>query len=171
MTGPGPEPDRRAELVALVRVDYEATRSLIDGVVRTSIALRAVGMALTLALLGFATAQSSLVVALCGLATTLLFLYLDAYHGWLYDEGRRRARYLEHVLGLRYKQLERGDDDPAATGDLDLALASHHFGQYSTIPRFRPAFLLKARPRAIYYVVYGSLSILAVGAAIYGAVT
>jgi hypothetical protein len=166
-----PDEARRAELVALVRADYDATRSLIDGVVRTSIALRGIGMTLTLALLGYAVAHSSLALGLLGLASTWLFLYLDAFHGWLYDEGRRRARSVEHMLRLRYQQLERGNEDPDAGGDLDRALAAHRFGQYLALPRFRLRFLHQARPRAVYVLVYGSLTGLAVAAAIYGALT
>jgi hypothetical protein len=166
-----PDEARRAELVALVRADYDATRSLIDGVVRTSIALRGVGVTLTLALLGYAVAHSSFALGLLGVASTWLFLYLDAFHGWLYDEGRRRARSVEHVLRLRYQQLERGNDDPDAGRDLDRALAAHRFGQYLALPRFRWRFLRQARPRSVYLLVYGSLTGLAVAAAVYGALT
>jgi hypothetical protein len=166
-----PEEMRRAELVALVRADYDATRSMIDGVVRTSIALRGVGMTLTLALLGYAVAHSSCVLGLVGLASTWLFLYLDSFHGWLYDEARRRARSVERVLRLRYQQLERGDEDPDAGRDLDRALAAHRFGQYLALPRFRWRSLGQARPRVVYLLVYGSLTALAISAAVYGAIT
>lgn len=167
------EPDeaRRAELVALVHADYDATRSMIDGVVRTSIALRAVGLTLTLALLGYALAHSSFAVGLLGLASTWAFLYLDAFHGWLYDEARRRARAVEQLLRLRYQQLERGDEDPDAGLDLDRALAAHRFGQYLALPRFRWRFLRQARPRAVYLLFYGSLTSLAIATAVYGALT
>lgn len=141
-----PDEARRAELLALVRADYDATRSMIDGVVRTSIALRGIGMTLTLALLGYAVAQSSFAIGLLGIASTWLFLYLDAFHGWLYDEARRRARTVEHVVRLRYQQLERGDEDPDAERDLDRALAAHRFGPYLALPRFRWRFLRRARP-------------------------
>lgn len=161
---------RRSELIALIVKDYAATRSLIDGVVRTSIALRGVGMTLTLALLGYAVAHPSIIVAVLALLTTWLFLYLDAYHGWLYDEGRRRARDVEHVLRLRYRQVERGDDDPDAEDDLDRALGKHKLGQYLALPRFRYTYLLRARPRMVYVMVYGSLTLLACGAVVYAAV-
>jgi hypothetical protein len=162
---------RRQELVALVRVDYDATQSMIDGVIRTSIALRGIGMTLTLALLGYAAAHSSWAVGLLGLASTWLFLYLDAFHGWLYDEGRRRARSIEGVLRLRYQQLERAGEDPDATTDLDGALAAHRFGQYLALPSFRWRLLRQARPGVLYVLVYGSLTGLAIGVAVYGALT
>jgi hypothetical protein len=161
---------RRAELVTLIRADYDATQCLIDGVVRTSIALRGVGMTLTLALLGYAVAHSSWAVGLLGLASTWLFLYLDAYHGWLYDEARRRARSVEKILRLRYQQLERGDEDGDAERDLDHALAAHRFGQYLALPRFRWRSLHRARPRAVYLLVYGSLTTLSIATAVYEAV-
>lgn len=162
---------RRTGLIDLVREDYAATRSLIDGVVRTSIALRGVGVSLTIALLGYAVAHSSVIVAALGLPTTWLFLYLDSYHGWIYDEARRRARDIERVLRLRYRQVERGDEDPDAERDLDRALGQHKLGQYLALPRFRPRYLLRARPRVVYLAVYGSLTLLACGAVVYGAVT
>lgn len=165
------EATARAELIALVRVDYETTRSLIDGVVRTSLALRGVGVTLILALLGFAADHSSLPVALCALAATGLFLYLDAYHGWLYVEGLGRAHELERLLALRYKELERAGDDPDVESDLDVALATHRFGQYSNFPRFRLRLLVRARPQAVYAVLYGSLASLSVAAIVYTAVT
>jgi hypothetical protein len=164
-----PHEERRAELVALVRADYDATRSLIDGVVRTSLALRGLGMTLTLALLGYAVAHTSIALGLLGLASTWLFLYLDAYHGWLYDEARRRARAVERILRLRYKQLERGDEDPDVGRDLDHALAAHQFGQYLALPRFHWRLLRQARPRPVYVLLYGSLTALAIAAAVYAA--
>jgi hypothetical protein len=164
------EADTRSELIDLVRVDYEATRSLIDGVVRTSLALRGVGVTLILALLGLATQKSSEAVALCAFVAVGLFLYLDAYHGWLYAEGLRRAHDLEHILALRYKELERGDDTDISL-DLDVALASHRFGQYSNLPRFRLRRLTRARPKTMYVVLYGSLFGLATAAVTYCFVT
>jgi hypothetical protein len=164
------EAGTRAALVDLVRADYDATRSLIDGVVRTSLALRGVGVTLILALLGLAVQKSSEALALCAWATVGVFLYLDAYHGWLYAEGLGRARGLEHILALRYKELERGDD-PDVGADLDIALATHRFGQYSNLPRFRLRHLTRARPKALYAVLYGSLFGLATAAVAYCFVT
>jgi hypothetical protein len=161
------EADTRAELIDLVRVDYETTRSLIDGVVRTSLALRGVGLTVILALLSFAAGKSSAPVAICALAAVVLFLYLDAYHGWLYAEGLRRAHELERILSLRYKELERGDDDPEIGFDLDVALAIHRFGQYSNFPRFELRKLTQARPRRLYGVLYGGLFGLATATVVY----
>jgi hypothetical protein len=160
------EAETRAELIELVRVDYEATCSLIDGVVRTSLALRGVGVTLILALLSLAVQKSSEALALCSLAAVPLFLYLDAYHGWLYAECLTRAHGLERILALRYKELER-NDDPDIGLDLDVALASHRFGQYSNLPRFQLRRLLRARPRSMYAVLYGSLFALAAAAIAY----
>jgi hypothetical protein len=155
----------------LVTTDYETTRSMIDGVVRTSLTLRGVGLTLVLALLSFAVERSSLPVAVCALAAVGLFLYLDAYHGWLYAQGLRRAHELEHILVLRYKELERAGIDSDISVDLDLALATHRFGQYSNFPRFQLRFLKRARPVAVYAVLYGTLASLALAAVVYSAVT
>lgn len=165
------EASTRAQLIDLVQADYETTRSLIDGVVRTSLALRGVGVTLILALLGFAVENSSAPGAICGLAAVAFFLYLDAYHGWLYSEGLVRAHELERILALRYKELERGGDDPDVTLDLDVALATHRFGQYSNFPRFRLQRLTRARPKAVYAVLYGGLAGLAMAAVLYSLLT
>jgi len=165
------ETDDRSKLIALIEVDYDATRSLIDGVVRTSLALRGVGLSLSLAILTFAAQQSSVPIAACGLVAVVLFLYLDAYHGWLYAEGLKRAHELEHVLALYYKALERGGDDPDVELDVDVALASHRFGQYSNISRFKLDMLRKARPKAVYVVLYGILAALSITAIVYSAVS
>ena len=161
----------REELISLIRVDYETTRSLIDGVVRTSLALRAVGLTLVLALLTFAVENSSAPVALCGVVEVVLFMFLDAYHGSLYAQGLRRAHELEHILSLRYKELERAGLDGDVSIDLDIALAAHRFGQYSNFPRFRVAFLRRARPLSVYVVLYGGLAALAIASVVYGAVS
>lgn len=159
----------RDELISLVRVDYETTRSLIDGVVRTSLALRGVGLTLVLALLTFAVEESSLPVALCGAFAVVMFAFLDAYHGSLYAQGLRRAHELEHILSLRYKELERAGLDADLSIDLDIALAAHRFGQYSNFQRFRPALLRRARPLVVYVVVYGGLAALTIASVVYTA--
>jgi hypothetical protein len=164
-------PDRQAQLIALIERDYDATRSLIDSVISTSVQLRVIAMTLTVALLGFAVERSSFPVALCAIASTLLFAYLDAYHGWIYAQALARARKHERILRRRYRQLERGADEPDSTHDLDLALAKHQFGQYLALERFRLRSLGRARPRSIYLGLYGGLLALAVAAAIYGVAT
>ena len=161
----------RDELIALIRVDYETTRSLIDGVVRTSLALRGVGLTLVLALLTFAVENSSVPVALCGIVAVVLFMFLDGYHGSLYAQGLRRAHELEHILSLRYKELERAGLDADLSIDLDIALAAHRFGQYSNFARFRVAFLRRARPVIVYVVLYGRLGGLAIASVVYSALS
>lgn len=163
--------DARAELIELIKMDYETTRSLIDGVVRTALALRGVGLTLVLAVLTVAVDASSVALTVCALAGVGLFLYLDAYHGWLYAEALKRAHELEHLLALRYKELERGGIDDDVTFDLDVALASHRFGQYSNFPRFRFRLLTRARPKAVYAILYGCLAALSVGAMVYSSLS
>jgi hypothetical protein len=165
------EIDTRGQLIDLIRADYETTCSLIDGVVRTSLALRGVGVTVILALLGFAVENSSAPVAICALAAVGLFLYLDLYHGWLYAEGLLRAHELERILTLRYKELERGGSDSDVSLDLDVALATHRFGQYSNFPRFRLRLLTRARPKTAYVVLYGSLALLSAAAVVYSVVS
>jgi hypothetical protein len=163
----GVEADTRERLISLVSSDYETTRSLIDGVVRTSLALRGVCVTLVLAVLTFAVDQTSVPVAAGALAAVLLFLYLDAYHGWLYSEGLKRAHEMERILSLRYKELERDFEDPDVTIDLDVALATHRFGQYSNFPRFKIRLLRQARPLSVYVVLYGGLLAMSAASTLY----
>jgi len=162
---------RHSKLLELVSEDYDATRAFIDSVVRTSTAIRSVGVTVALAFLGYGVAHSSFAVAVCGLAAILLFLYLDAYHGWIYDQGRRRARKIEKILRMRYRQIEAGEDEPQGTADLEQALAAHEFGQYLALESFKIKALKRARPRPVYFGLYGSLILLAIAAAIFAAVT
>jgi uncharacterized membrane protein len=166
-----PAEQRQAKLLQLVQADYEATRAFIDSVVLTATAIRSVGVTIALAFLGYAVAHSSFAVALSGLVAAVLFLFLDAYHGWIYDQARRRVRRIERILRLRYRQLEAGDDEPEAEADLNQALAAHAFGQYLALDRFELKALRSARPRPVYVGLYGSLILAAVVASIYSAAT
>jgi hypothetical protein len=163
--------DRRAALVEIVRADHEATSGFIDSVVLTSTAMRSVGVTVVLALLGYAVAHKSFAVALCGFAAVPLFLFLDAYHGWLYAQARKHVRSAETVLRLRYRQLEAGDDEPEAATDLERALASHRVGMYLALSKFKISKLAQTRPRKVYVVLYGALAALAAAATVYGALT
>jgi uncharacterized membrane protein len=166
-----PADDREARLIELVRADYDATRGFIDSVVLTSTAVRTVGVTVTVALLGYALGNSSVAVAVCALVAIAVFLFLDAYHGWLYDQARRHVRATETVLRLRYRQLEAGDDEPEATPDLERALASHQLGPYLAMTRFRVKNLRHARPRPVYVGLYGGLALLALAVVIFEAVS
>jgi len=154
--------DRRDRLVALVETDYTTTRELIDGVVRTSVELRPVGMTAIVALLGFAVSEPNFALALGGLVATTLFGLLDAYHGALYAQALDRANGLERLLRLRYKALEQGREEAIET--LDAALAGHRFGQYLDLDPVNWEGMLNARPRVLLAVLYGSLALFSLGA-------
>ncbi len=51
---------------------------------------------------------------LCLLAAivTLVFLFVDGYHGWLYSEASKHAYAVERLLSTYYNALSRADDDP-----------------------------------------------------------
>src|SRR4051794_39607169 len=82
----------------VVKLDYERTLALIDGVTRTRATLRAATITAYVAFLGLAIQNKSWALAAgAGLLVVLLGLY-DAYHAWLYGAALRRANALERLF-------------------------------------------------------------------------
>jgi hypothetical protein len=126
----------------VVKLDYERTVALIDSVVRTRMALRALVAAAYLTLLGLAIEQRSPVLAVSAAVGTLLAGLNDAYLGWIYREALRRANGLERLFQHRMRALDRAYD-PYPAQRMRMELERYEFGVYATFPRFRVA-LLKA---------------------------
>ena len=83
---------------------------------------------------------------------------IDGYHSWLYANIRKHAQNIERVLGLYYASLARGDDDPEAYRDFEVAIQAHQFGRFAEIQkRFSLGALWEARPRIILLGLYGTL--------------
>jgi hypothetical protein len=145
------------ELVRVLELDYEKTTKLIEGVVGTSFTIRGWGIALISALIGLTFQTQLWEVAVLAIVVTLLIALIDGYHSWLYSKILRHAQQIEHVLALYYASLARGEDDPDALREFQVAIAAHQFGRFAEIQRFRLGALKEARPRMVILILYVTL--------------
>jgi hypothetical protein len=149
----------RCELVRVLELDYEKTTKVIEGVVSSSFTIRGWGIALISALIGLTFQTQLWELAGLGIVVTLLIAFIDSYHSWLYAKLLRHATDVEHVLGLYYAALARGEDDPDAIRDFEVAALAHRFGRFAELQRFRLRALLDVRPRLIILILYVTLMI------------
>lgn len=149
----------RSELVRVLELDYEKTTKVIESVVGSSFTIRGWGIALISALIGLTFQTKLWELAGLGMVVTLLIAFVDCYHSWLYAKILRHATDVEHVLGLYYAALARGEDDPDASRDFEVAALAHRFGRFAEIQRFRLRALRDVRPRVIVLVLYLTLLI------------
>ena len=146
------------ELIRILELDYEKTTKLIEGIVSTSFTIRGWGIALVSALIGFTFQTQFWQIAALSVVVTLLIAFMDGYHSWLYAKALQHTQNLERVLGLYYAALARGEDDPVARRDFEVAILAHQFGRFAEIQRkFGLKALREARPRMILVILYGTL--------------
>lgn len=149
------------ELVRLLELDYEKTTKLIEGIVGSSFTIRGWGIALISALIGLTFQTQLWYIAAVAIIVTFLIAFVDAYHSWLYAKILKHAQNTEHVLSLYYAALARGEDDPQAHRDFEIAVMAHQFGRFSEMQRFRLGALKEARPRVVILLLYLTLLICA----------
>ena len=143
-------PEHDAEELRLqfevIKLDYERTMGFIDGVVRTSVALRTGCATIFLAFLGTGVQQGSW--AFCGAAAvvSLVFLVADSYYGNLYQQTLHRANDLERLFQARLRVLDRSYD-PYPQQRLQASLEQYDFGVLTNIPVVRPSALIGTRSR------------------------
>jgi hypothetical protein len=147
----------KTELVRVLEVDYEKTTKLIEGIVGSSFTIRGWAIALISALIGLTFQTQLWQIAAVGIIVTLLIAFIDAYHSWLYASILLHAQNVEHVLGLYYASLARGEDDPEAGREFEIALLAHQFGRFAQIQKFHLGALRDARPRLIILILYLTL--------------
>lgn len=145
------------ELVRVLKLDYEKTTKLIEGIVSSSFTIRGWGIALISALIGLTFQAQRWEIAGLAIVVTFLIAFVDGYHSWLYAKVLRHAQNVEHVLGLYYASLARGEDDPDARRDFEVAILAHQFGRFAEIQKFRLSALREARPRLIILILYVTL--------------
>jgi DNA-binding transcriptional LysR family regulator len=119
-------------------------------------------MALISALIGLTFQIHKWQIAALAVVVTLLIAFIDCYHSWLYAQLLRHAISVEQVLGLYYVALARGEEDPQAQEDFEVALLAHSFGRFSGIRAFRLRDLRNTRPRVVIRVLYSTLLIAAI---------
>lgn len=152
------DPEQK-ELVRLLEVDYDKTTKLIEDIVGSSFTIRGWGIALISALIGLTFQAQQWKVA--GLAVVVIFLiaFVDGYHTWLYSKILLHSRKIERVMGLYYASLARGEDDPRARREFEVAILAHRFGRFSEIQKFR---IRDVHPRFVILTLYLTLLICAV---------
>jgi hypothetical protein len=147
----------RTELIRLLELDYEKTTKLIEGVVGTNFTIRGWGIALISALLGFTFQTQRWEIAVLAMVVTFLIAVMDGYHSWLYAKLLQQAQNVERVLGLHYSALSRGEDDPAARREFEIAILAHRFGRFAEIQKFGFKSFGTIRPRVVFLSLYGTL--------------
>jgi hypothetical protein len=157
----------QSELVRLLELDYEKTTKLIEGIVGSSFTIRGWGIALVSALVGLTFQAQLWEIAGLAVVITLLIGLIDGYHSWLYSRALSHAQSIERVLGLYYAALSRGEDDPQARREFEIAILSHRFGRFSGIGKFRLAALRESRPRLVIVSLYLTLLVCAVASGLF----
>jgi hypothetical protein len=149
--------DSEKERLRLVELDYANTNDFVKSVVTTSATIRSLALTIWLGLVGFAVQQRLWELGVLAAVVAVLFLFLDGYHGWLYEEALKHARAAEKVTARYYNALSRGEDDPDAVLDFRVELRFHRFGLFSNLRHFQVPDLLAARPPLLYRVLYPTL--------------
>ena len=149
------------ELVRVLELDYEMTTKLVEGIVNSSFTIRGWGIALISALIGLTFQAQHWEIAVLAVVVTILIAFVDGYHSWLYAKVLRHAQNVEHILSLYYSFLARGEDDPDARRDYEVAIGAHKFGRFAEIQKFRLGALWDARPRVIIITLYVTLLVCA----------
>ncbi len=153
---------QHAELLKLLQSDSDATTKLIEGIVTSSFTIRGWGITLVSALIGLTFQAQLWQVAGLAVVVTLLIAFIDGYHSWLYAELLEHASAAEKVLIAYYASLARGEDDPQAQEEFEVALSAYSFGRYAALHRFRLRDLREARPRSVIIALYATLLVAAV---------
>lgn len=161
--------ERDAELVELVRLDYDATLRAVSSLITTGGQIRAIGLAAWGVVLGLAIGNDSPVLALVDCALVLVFAYGDAYHAALYRRALGRAVKLESLLDHRIDQLGIDADDPNAVRRTRAKFEMHRFGVQRSLRRPGTRDLVTARPLVVFRAVYPTLLVVsAVAVIVYG---
>jgi hypothetical protein len=147
----------QTELITLLKDDDEKTAKLIEGIVGSTFTIRGWGVALVSALIGLTFQTHLWTVAALAIVATLLIGFIDGYHSWLYGVLLVHAQAVERVLTAYYSSLSRGEDDPQAREDFQVALIAHQFGRFNGVRKFRVRDLKRARPRIVILILYGAL--------------
>ena len=132
-------------------------KKLIEDILSSCFTIRGWGIALISALIGLTFQAQLWEIAALAIIATFLIAFVDGYHSWLYARILRHAQNVENVLGLYYASLARGDDDPDARRDYEVAIQAHHFGRFADVPRFQLSAMREARPRMIIVTLYVTL--------------
>lgn len=162
--------EREKALVDLVRYDYDVTLRTIQSVLATGMSLRAAGFAAWGVILGVGVNEQSWAFCLFAAVISSLFGYIDLLHATLYRRALARATRLEALIDTYGDRLGiDAENEPAVLRTL-ARLELHKFGVYRTMPRKSTSTLhrqyWRARPAAVFRVVYPALIVGAVVATV-----
>jgi hypothetical protein len=118
----------------VVKLDYERTLGLLDGMARTRTTMRAAGVTVYLGFLSLGVESNSWILAVAAALVALLFAANDAQLHWLYYEALRRSNSLERLLQHRVRALDR-QYDPYPVKRLRADLERYRFGALGNLPQ------------------------------------
>jgi len=153
-------------LIELVDQDYQRTTAFIESIVGTGVTTRGWAVTLWLGLLGFGFDRQLWQLGALAVIVTLVLAIVDAYHATLYGQALDHAREAEDISAMYFALLNHGDDDPNALDEISVRLAGYRHGLYTNLWTFRLRDVWYARPTVFFRLVYPTLIVVAVAAAV-----
>jgi len=138
----------------VLKLDYERTLALLDGISRSRTTIRAAALTAFVTFLGLSVQQRTWPFAAAGALLALAFAAFDSHQGWLYHAALRRGNRIERLFQQRLRALSRPYDDYPIER-LEAEFERYEFGALSQLPRFRWAALRKTvdSSQLVAYVV------------------
>jgi hypothetical protein len=149
-----PREPHAAELLTLIRLDYEQSLQFIDGVTRISSTIRQTAATAGVALIGLTIQDKSPALGVAGAVLGIVLGLMDAYHGSLYSQTRDAAIAAERVFRQAKQHFERPYDD-AVRRRLDEMVEDYDTGVVVRLSPPSLSGLTRARPRVMYLTYVG----------------
>jgi hypothetical protein len=145
----------------VLKLDYERTVGLLDGIVRVNTTLRATGVTAFAAFVSLGVQQQSWALMVSASLLAVLFGLYDSYLQAGYYGALRRANALERLFQHRLRALDR-PYDPYPRERLRQEVESYRFGALGNLPKTPWREAIPRRPAG--FVLFFLL--LAIGAAV-----
>ena len=143
----------------VLKLDYERTIGLLDGIVRVSTTLRATGVTAFAAFISLGVEQKSWALMAAASLLAIFFGIYDSYQHVVYHGALRRANALERLFQHRLRALDR-PYDPYPRQRLRKEVEKYRFGALGNLPRTRVRDAIARRPEGFVLLFV----ILAIGA-------
>lgn len=159
---PSAAPDGLEQQFDLLRIDYERTLGLAEGVTGGRVTMRGIVATAYLAFLGLGIDNKSWALCAAAAAAALLFAFQDAREHWIYHQLVRRANRIERLFQHRMQALDL-PYDPYPSRRLRAELEGYEFGALGQIRRFRLTLLREtlSRTAVVLYCLPIALGIVA----------
>jgi hypothetical protein len=145
----------------VLKLDYERTLALLDGIVRVSTTLRTTAVTAFAALVGVGVHEKSWALMIAASLLEVFFWISDSYQQVVYRGALRRANALERLFQHRLRTLDR-PYDPYPRQRLRKEMAKYRFGALGNLREVRLGDALRRRPDGFAML----LLLLAIGALI-----